>query len=257
MPSRYERAVDVTLDSLALAVVPVVATLLSFSKVARVLAADPGGGAVFPFPTGLPTLWTYVSIPSSPGGGSVGEPLSLVAFVPLFLLGLLFTSALEAGFLGALLGRIDDAPVTVLQGARKFTLRIVGVNLVRAAIVVAAFPLLVFPPLALMVVVVLSYLVYGLPFVVVVNDVGVRTALDETVRRALDGGAYAEFGIAHLAVGAAASFFMTSLVRNNGLVGVMAGTLLVAGPSVFVATYGLLTFREFRGATATHPTVPR
>ncbi|MFB6152786.1 MAG: hypothetical protein ABEJ27_00895 [Halodesulfurarchaeum sp.] len=68
MPSRLETAAVATREHLVLAVVPVLATLSSGSKILRVLEAGPGGGLTFPFPTGLPTLWTYVALPSSSCG---------------------------------------------------------------------------------------------------------------------------------------------------------------------------------------------
>lgn len=244
MPSRLDRAIDVTRDSLWLATVPAVATLLSFSKVARALAVDGGGGVTFPFPAGLPTLWTYVSLPGGTGAGGPGGPLALIAFVPLFALGLVVTSALEAGFLGALAERLDGEPGDFAASVRRFTPRIVGVNLIRMGVVLAALPLLMVPPLAVVVVLGLSYLLYGLPFEVVARDAGIRAALEATVERALDGGDYAAFGAAHLLVGAVASLALTGLVRNTGILGVLLGTALVCVPAVFVAAYGLLLFRE-------------
>lgn len=258
MPSRVDRAVEVTQDSLALAVVPAVATLLSASAVARALAAGGGGGMTFPFPAGLPTLWTYVSLPGGAaggpvGGGTIGGPLSVVAFVPLFVLGLVLTSALEAGFLGSLSRRLDGRPVRFGESARRFSVRMIGVNLVRAAAVFVALPLLVFPPLAIVVVLVVSYLVYGLPFEVVVRDDTLLDALESTVGRALDGGPYAAFGLAHLLAGAAASLVLTALVRTGGAVGVLLGTALVAVPAVFVGAYGLLVFRSLPGNGSSRP----
>jgi hypothetical protein len=244
MPSTFDRAVAVTRRSLPLAAIPAAATLLSGSKVARTLAAGPGGGVTFPFPTGLPTLWTYVSVPGTIGSGSVGGPLSVAVFVPLFLFGLLVTSALEAGFLGSLDGRIDGESVTFPEAVRRYTLRIVGVNLLRAAIVLLVLPLVVLPPLAIVVVLALSYLVYGLPFEIVVRDAAFRPALEATVSHALAGGPYATFGVAHLVAGAVASVALTALVRNGGPPGLVVGTALIAVPAVFVAAYGLLVFRD-------------
>ncbi len=252
MPSRFDRAIDVTRDSLPLAAVPIAASLLSLSKVTRALEAGPGIGASFPFPMGLPTLWTYVSLPGGTGSDSVTGPLSLVLFVPLFLVGLLITSALEAGFLGSLSGRATDNPTAFGENVMSFTLRMVGVNLVQFVVVLIALPLVFFPPLAILVLLFVTYFVYGLPFEIVVHDTGVLTGLNATVSRATDGGSYAAFGIAHLVVGTVGSFFLTGLVRNGGLVGVLIGALVVAVPSVFVASYGILVFSEYdetRGPT--------
>lgn len=244
MGARFDSAVAVTRDSLEFAAVPAVATLLSGSKVARALATDPGGGVSFPFPTGLPTLWTYVSLPSGTSPGSIGGPLSLVTFVPLFLLGLLVTSALEAGFLGSLLRRIDGESFQIRSDVERFTLRLVGVNLLRAALVFAVAPLLVAPPLAVAVLLALMYLVYGLPFVIVVRDAAFTPGLRATVSHAFDGGLYATFGVTHLVAGAAGSFVLTALVRNGGVPGLLFGTALVSVPAVLVAVYGLLVFRD-------------
>jgi hypothetical protein len=92
--------------------------------------------------------------------------------------------------------------------------------------------------------IVLSYVLYGLPFAVVVHDAGVTDALEATVERVETGGEYARFGVAHLLVGAAASLVLSALVRNAGVVGITLGTAAVAVPAVVVAAYGLLVFRE-------------
>lgn len=245
MPSRLDRSSELTQESIALALVPIVATLLSGTEIARTLAAGPGAGIAFPLPTGLPTLWTYVSVPSGTRPGAVGGPLSLVAFVPLFIVGLLVTSALEAGFLGSLWGRITGESGAFIENVKRFTLRLVGVNLLRATIVVAVLPVvLMAPPLAIIVVVGLTYLIYGLPFEIVVRDEGFTSALETTVSLALDGGGYAIFGGAHLVGGAFASAVLTLLVRNGGLLGILLGTVVIAIPAVFIAVYGLLVFHE-------------
>lgn len=246
MPSRYDRAVRVTTDSLVLAAVPALASLLSASQIARTLSSGPGGGVTFPFPTGLPTLWTYVSVPNTVATGSVGGPLTLATFVSLFLLGLLLTSALEAGFLGTLSRRLDGEPVAFVESVRQYLLRMIAVNLVRLAVVVTALPLMVMPPLVLVIVLVLGYLFYGLPFVVVVYDARFATAVEVTVSHALDGALYARFGVTHLAAGAVASLVLTAVVRNIGIPGILLGTVAVAVPAVFVAVYGLLVFRDLR-----------
>lgn len=97
MTSPFERVLQETQESITYAVVPALASLLSVSKVASALAGGPGGGITFPFPTGLPTLWTYVSLPGGPSGLSLGGPVAATTFLPLFVVGLVLTSALEAG----------------------------------------------------------------------------------------------------------------------------------------------------------------
>lgn len=253
MTPNIDRVLQETRYSIAYATVPALASLLSVSKVARALAGDPGGGVTFPFPTGLPTLWTYVSLPGGPGGVSFGGPLSVVAFVPLFIVGLLLTSALEAGFLGTLYGRIQGTDPDFLESIQAFLLRMVGVNLVRAAAVFVALPFLVFPPAAFAVVIVLMYLIYGLPFEIVVRDIDVVMAIEATVSKALDGGPYARFGLYHLVGGAVGSVVLTVLVRNFGMFGILAGTALVAVPALFVAIYGLFVFRDLRTGRARDP----
>jgi hypothetical protein len=246
MPSTFDQSVDITRQSLPLALVPVTASLLSGSKIARVQEAGPGGGMTFPFPTGLPTLWTYVSVPTGSGGGvgSISGPLAVGVFVPLFIVGLVVTSALEAGFLGSLNRRIDGRSIEFVASVRRFTIRIVGVNVLRAFLVFAMFPLIVIPPLAIGVMLVLIYLIYGLPFEIVVRDIGFIEALKDTVSHALNGGDYALFGVVHLIGGAVASLVLTTVVRNHGIFGILIGTAVVAIPAVFVATYGLFVFRK-------------
>ncbi|MFB6087362.1 MAG: hypothetical protein ABEJ85_02480 [Haloarculaceae archaeon] len=244
MASIIDDALKTTRRSLPLAVVPVVASLLSFSQVARALAADAGGGVAFPFPNGLPTLWTYVSLPAGPAGTGGGGPLSLPAFLVSFALGLLVTAALEAGFLGALSNRIDGRPAAFPAGVRRFTLRMVGVQLLRSALVFAVLPLFVVPPLALLAILVLSYLVYGLPFVIVVHDADFVPALRRTIGHATDGGLYASYGFGHLLAGAVASVVLSTLTLTAGLPGILLGVVIVAVPAVFVACAGLLVFRE-------------
>lgn len=255
MPSRYDRATEVTLGSLRLAAVPAAATLLSFSKITRALETDSVGGVVFPFPSGLPTLWTYVSLPNGPTGGAGGAPLSGPLsgplFVVAFLSGLLLTSALEAGFLGSLSRRIDGSRPAFVESARRFTLRIAGANLLRAALVFAALPLLVVPPVALVVVLVVTYLTYGLSFVVVVRDERLSEAIATTVGLALGGGSYAAYGLTHLLVGAVCSFALTGFVLNGGPLAVLVAAVVVAVPCVFVAAYGLLVVRGLVGRPPT------
>jgi hypothetical protein len=187
-----------------------------------------------------------------PGRGT----LALAIVVPLFVFGLVVTSALEAGFLGALDGRLDGRPPDFVGGVRTFTVRVLGVNLVRLGVVLVALPLLVVPPVAVLAVLALSYLLYGLPFEVVARDADVSSAIAATVGRAGEGGDYAVFGLGHLVAGAVASLVLSGFVRSAGLPGVAIGAVLTAVPAVFVAAYGLLLFGEYGEGGGVSPTGP-
>jgi len=241
MPSTFDRAVALARRNSELALAPAAATLLSASELRRALAADGGGGVTFPLPTGVPTLWTYVALPSDPGG-LLPSPEGVV----LPVVGVLVGAALEAGLLGVVDDRLDGRRGSFAASVGRFGGRMVVVGVLRAAVVVAAAPLLAVPPLAIAVVLGLTYLGYGTPFDVVARDVGVREALAHSVARALSGGRYARFALAHLAAGAAASLALSPLVRA-GLPGVVVGAAAVSLPAVAVAAYGVALFREFAG----------
>lgn len=227
-----------------MAAIPIVATLLSVSDLLRTLDATGGGGFTVPFPTGLPTLWTYVSVPNPPVGG--GDPgASVLSGVPLLIVGILITAALEAGFLGTIASRITGNGDSFVENVYQYTIRIVGVNLLRVAVTLLATPIvLVSPVIGFPVLIVLTYLLYGHAFAIVAHDVSFAEGLETTVDYATDGGDYAAFGIAHLVFGGVASLFLTEIVLNTGVAGVAVGTLLVAVPAFAVATYGVVLFRD-------------
>lgn len=244
MPSRIDATVSGVQDNLDLALVPVVATLLSISEVLRALGTNASGGFTFPFPAGLPTLWTYVSIPNTPVSGGT-DPGQFVAFLPIFLVGLLITAALEAGFLGTITSRLTGSGSSFFTNVEVYTLRILGVNLLRAAITFVVAPIFfVSPVIGLPVLLGLMYLLYGLSFVIVANDARFFDALEITIDYATDGGDYAVFAIAHLLIGAVVSFFFTAVVVNLGIGGLLVGTVVVAVPALFVATYGVFLFHD-------------
>lgn len=255
------RARAVTRRSLVLAVVPVLASLLSLSNVRRAMAADAGTGVTFPLPAGLPTVWTYTSLPGiGRAGAVVHTPGSdVVSGVGLVLVWLLTTAVLEAGFVGALWSRLDGGPLAFGAGVRRFTVRMIGAEVVRFGAIVAAIPLfLTFSAggilLGFVVAAVLSYLVYGLPFVIVARDLRVVPALRESARLATDGGRYARFAVAHVLYGAGGSLIVTTAVRNGGLPGILLGAALVAVPAVFVSAYGLVVFDDICSTRPADPT---
>ncbi|GGL44693.1 hypothetical protein GCM10009037_30130 [Halarchaeum grantii] len=215
--------------------------MLAPAKVATVLSSTMDAGVTFSFPSGLPTLWSFVQANgitlSGPGG------LALATWLPLAAVGLLVSAVLEAAFVGGISNRVDGEDASLAANARRYGPRMVGVNLVRFAVVLVALPFALLGPLVLLPVLVLGYLTYGLPFVLVVEDVGVGAALSRSVSDAVAGGAYARFGVAYLLAMLVPSFVLTVVVYGSGLLGVVLGAALVAVPAVFVVAYGVLVFR--------------
>jgi len=78
----------------------------------------------------------------------------------------------------------------------------------------------------------LSYLVWGAPYLVVLRDSDAVTALVESARVAAAGGDYLLFTVGYALAVAVGSVVVSPLVSTAGVVGVLAGSALVAYPAV-------------------------
>lgn len=247
MPSRYVRARELTLESLQLAVLPVVLSVVAVNNIQRALQSPPGFGVTFPLPSAAGDLWTYTNVPG--GLGSLtGSPALTAGTVAGTVVGVVVAGAAQAGLLGTLAGRLDGDRISrerVLLAVGRFAPRLVGIAVVQLlAVVVIVIVGRVFLPLAVVCSLAVGYLLYGWPFVVVVRDESLTDTLGVTLGLATEAGAYLRFGLGHAVAGAVLSVPLTWLVRNGGMTGVLLGSLLVAVPSLFVASYGLVLFRE-------------
>lgn len=226
--------------------VPVVASLVSVSNLLRALDAGPGGGVTFPLPNGLPTVWTYASLPSQTTPAATGV-VGLFPGVAAFFAGAVFVGVLEAGLLGTLAGLADGDEPSFPAAASRHAVPVVAARLLVAGIVLVVISvLLVAPPAAVLIaplLLVVSYVLYGLPFVIVVEGRRFRSALTRTLQLARSGGVYARFAVAHLVAGAVVSVPVSSLIRG-GLPGVAVAVVVTAPVGVFVAAYGVVVFRE-------------
>lgn len=224
--------------------VPVVTALLSLDKITRV-ASHSGfsvGFKLFLFPSPAENVWTYVRVPQS--GITVETP------GPLWLLpvSVLVHSVLLGGFLGSV-RRLLDAEETEFAFVRD------SLAYLRQMTVWTGIPIAVFgglalaggsgrgspasiPPLAIgllfVSVVVLSYLFYAAPFLVVLRDAGILDALTASYRFAVGGGAYAAYGFAYVAFGLVVSAVASTVVVNLGIVGLLVG--VPAGARLGLAT---------------------
>ena len=233
MPSLLSRASRLAGRVSEYAAVPVALTLFAFGKV----VAAAGGSSVslnvkFSFPADVATLWTVVDPPAQ--GVTLHSPTPLV-FVPVFLA---IEAAVVAGYLGGIrdahrgrdpdfLAAVGDHWLSIL-GVRVFQFLVfVGLGLVLVAGGVGAALLLGFPLLF-----VLGYLLWGAPYLVVLEDSDAVTALAESATLALDGGDYFAFSVAYAFAVAVVSILVSPLVTSAGVVGVLVGAVLVAYPSL-------------------------
>lgn len=227
-----------------LAFVPAVTALLSLDKMARVVSHSgfSVGFKLFLFPSPAENVWAYVRVPQS--GITVETP------GPLWLLpvSVLVHAVLLGGFLGSVRRLLDDeetefafvsdslaylwqmavwtgVPIAVFGG-----LALVGGS-GRASLASV-------PPLAVgllfVSVVVLGYLFYAAPFLVVLRDAGLLDALAASYRFAVGGGAYAAYGFAYAAFGLVVSAVASTVVVNLGIVGLLVG--IPAGARLGLAT---------------------
>lgn len=254
-PSKLVRARRLAESSLALAVVPLVASFLAVGKLQRALDADPGFGLSTALPAALPTLWTYTGsfgdgLQFTTVAGAVSAALTPANAV-VVLVGTAVFAALEAGFLGSVAARVAGEPVRLdrfLLAVRRFGRRMIVVRLVGVFVVVLLGLLAeLLGPAVVLVGLLVAYALYGWPYVLVVRDDPAFDALGVTLVLAREGGIYLRFAVLHALFAAGLSVPLTVLVRNGGPLGVSVAGVAASLPALVVAFYGVLTFRERLG----------
>lgn len=232
MPSLLTRASQVAGRTAPYAVVPFALTLLAFENVAT--AAHPSSVGVnvkFALPADVTTLWTVVDPPAQ--GVSVYTPVPL-AFAPVFVA---VEAAVVAGFLGGLRDAYRGRDPDFTGAVRDHWLPVLGVRVVQFVVFVGLGLTLVAggPGLALLgfpVVLVLGYLLWGAPYLVVLRDSDALTALAESASVAAGGGRYLSFSLGYAVAVAAASVVLSPLVTGAGIAGVLVGAALLAYPAL-------------------------
>jgi len=243
---------------LVLGLVPAIVTLLSFGNVRRALS--PAGfhvGVSLSFPAPVADLWTFADIGVAAGGG-----VTLSSLLTLLLL-VVVEGVLAAGYLGSIDDHLADRRVDFGANVQRYAGRMVAFNAIWLLVTVGLSLLLlsVSPVLLLIVgfpaIVLLSYLLYGTPYLLVVRDEPLEVALDRSVTYARRGGAYFRYGVGYFGGVAVASVFASVVVANFGPVGLVLG-MAAAGTFGFalnVATMGMIRALEagrFRGGYGDH-----
>lgn len=175
---------------------------------------------------------------------SIVLPVDAVGSVQLAWLGILLlaygaiAAAVAAGYLGGIDRRLRDEPAVLLACVVDYAPRLFAYYLVVFAAFLALLPIaLIAPPLLVLgipLVLVLGYVFYAAPFLLVVADAGVLEAFRRSYAFAVAGGAYFRFAVGHVVAAAIVSLVLSALL--NGGIGGFAVALLVASPVGLVLT---------------------
>ncbi|RKD93800.1 hypothetical protein [Halopiger aswanensis] len=147
-------------------------------------------------------------------------------------------AAVAAAYLGGIDRRLRDEPAVLLACVVDYAPRLFAYYLVVFAAFLALLPIALIAPalviLAIPLVLVLGYLFYAAPFLLVVADAGVLEAFRRSYAFAMAGGAYFRFAVGHVVAAAIVSLVL-SILLNGGVVG-FALALLIASPVGLVLT---------------------
>jgi hypothetical protein len=244
MADLLSRASDASVRVAPYALVPFALSLLAFQKVRA--ATDPSSVSVnvkFPLPADVATLWTLVDAPTQ--GVAVTTPVPFL-FVPVFLA---VEAAVVAGFLGGVGDAVRGETPDFAAAAADHWLSILGVRVVQFVLFVGlGLALVGAGPLGLLlafpVILLLGYMLWAAPYLVVLRDLDALTALAASWSLASDGGRYLSFSLAYLLVGAVASALLSPLVSSAGILGVLVGAAIVAYPAVVASAAAAIVVDE-------------
>lgn len=233
MPSLLARAARVAGRISPYAVVPFALSLLAVERVASA-ASSPGVSVSvkFALPADVATLWTLVD--PATRGVTVNTPVPLVA-LPVFLV---VQAVVVAGFLGVVCDAYRDDEPGFVDAAADHWLSMLGVQVVEFVVFVGIGSLAVLGGgfaaafVAFSVIVVVGYLVWAAPYLVVLRGSDAVTALAESAELAQRGGRYLAFSVGYAVAVAVCSVVVSPLVSTTGVVGVVVGAALVAYPAL-------------------------
>jgi hypothetical protein len=262
VPSFTDRLSDATdqlgsRDLRAYAVVPLLLAALNWNKIHDVLT-DPSDfriGLSFALPVPVTDPWSFVSAPTN--GVEVAGGADVVGAAVLAGI-LVLQGPLLAAYLGGLRHRLADDGLGWAGALRRYWLRLLGfavvllaMNLSPALFVVAgiagnAVPILVLP--WLVVLVVLGYLFYAAPYLVVLHDTGLLAALSRSVSLALRNETYLRYAVAYLGTAIVLSIPATLIVTNVPGLGIVLGVVGLAPVGLLFDTTTLLFVADLTDA---------
>lgn len=237
-------------EHLPLAVVPVLFALLNTRKIMAITSFDGGHiGFKIGVPLSVVTIWQFVSVPRSGVAVNTGLPIELLPFavltVPVLLV---FQAILVAGYFGAIRNALLGASYDFIQNSRRYFIPFLAMTLLPF---LALFPfaaglfgvgaltdslggaalLVVLPAVVLFLVV--AYLFYGTPYLLVLRDAGLVDAARRSYSLAMQGGAYAAyaggFALFVLLISPVATGFVVNVPLIGLPIGILGGSVLGLG----------------------------
>lgn len=229
-------------DFTPLMLIPMITSLFSIDNIERVL--DFHGfhiGVKFVFPEDIPDLWSFVSPPNPKSGINISLAglITLIAFT-------IIGAYLAAGYLGSIKQGLEGRTYEFSQNADKYFVEMLKFKILMLLILFAMMGLALIVPLfvllALPIILFVTYLVYGIPYLIVSQELTFEEALGENLDLALSGGEYAEYGIKYLLFALPISMIMTLLTVNLNVIGIVFGILITAPVSLTLTTATMVFF---------------
>ncbi|MGQ4557509.1 hypothetical protein [Halobellus sp. GM3] len=229
-------------EHLLLVLVPILFALLDTNKITAITTFD---GGHIGFKLGLPlsviTVWQFVSVPNSGVSVNTGLPIELLPFVFLTVpLLVIAQAAIQAGYFGSLSNALDDEPYAFLLNSRTYFLSflvltaipylvlvplavgVFGVGSLTGSLSGAAL-LLILPALGIFLIV--AYLFYGTPYLIVLRDGRLVDAARASYALAIEGGPYLTYAIGFSLFVFVVSPVATGIVVNVPALGLLVGIL--------------------------------
>ncbi|UVE52245.1 hypothetical protein KU306_18105 (plasmid) [Haloferax larsenii] len=258
----WERALDIT----PLTLIPVLFACLEIDKIQSVLTHDGVYfGLQFGFPHAVGTMWSFVSVPTTGYTVRFGVADRVTPAV-LLLVGAtaVVKAALAAGYFGSVASYLERGAYDFLTHVRAYFVPF---------LLLGVLPLLVLLPLAagvgfrsggfgggiaalfvaaIVVFLGVSYLFYATPYLLVLRELGLVAALQESYSLAVRGGPYVSYFLGYVAFTACVSLVASAMVVNIPVVGLLVG---IVGGGVLGLALNIATMRFVADIDPESPTL--
>ena len=229
------------------AVIPLLSSILGFSNARKLLAADISFhvGITFGFPLPVTDPWSFVS--TSVGGGAQVTGPATPAAIGLLAIGIVIQSILLAGYLGGVRDGLRGEHPDFVGAVQSQFVPFLGFSIVLLTLAVppmlfalASGSLTAVVLLWLPVYVLISYLFYATPYLIVLHDVGLGRALRWSLSLATGGGEHLRYALGYAVLVAVVSVPATVVVANLGVLGILLGIFVLSPVGLVFDTATLL-----------------